>query len=91
MKKIKNQEQKYEMLSEHTTKYLIPQVVACLLLILQKTASSVIITANVKELCAVGDFGNGTFDLPQKPDRSTDVQLTTSAPIAQNTCYGLPF
>ena len=48
MKKIKNQEQKYEMLSEHTTKYLIPQVVACLLLILQKTASSVIITANGK-------------------------------------------
>ena len=22
---------------------------------------------------------------------STNVQLTTSAPIAQNTCYGLPF
>ena len=42
-------------------------------------------------LCAVGDFGNGTFDLPQKPDRSTDAQLTTIAPIAQNTCYGLPF
>ena len=46
---------------------------------------------NVKVLCAVGDFGNGTFDLPQKPDSSTNVQLTTSAPIAQNTCYGLPF
>ena len=42
---------------------------------------------NVKVLCAVGDFGNGTFDLPQKPDRSTDAQLTTIAPIAQNTCY----
>jgi len=49
------------------------------------------IGANVKVLCAVGDFGNGTFDLPQKPDRSTDAQLTTIAPIAQNTCYGLPF
>ena len=46
---------------------------------------------NVKVLCAVGDFGNGTFDLPQKPDRSTDAQLTTIAPIAQNTCYWLPF
>ena len=49
------------------------------------------IAANVKVLCAVGDFGNGTFNLPPKPDRSTNVQLTTLAPIAQNTCYGLPF
>jgi len=46
---------------------------------------------NVKVLCAVGDFGNGTFNLPQQPIRSTDVQLATIAPIAQNTCYGLPF
>ena len=46
---------------------------------------------NVKVLCAVGDFENETFKLPQKPDISTNVQLTTSAPIAQNTCYGLPF
>ena len=46
---------------------------------------------NVKVLCAVGDFENGTFNLPQKHDRSTNVQLTTIAPIAQNTCYGLPF
>ena len=46
---------------------------------------------NVKVLCAVGDFENETFSLPQKSDRSTNVQLTTSAPIAQNTCYGLPF
>ena len=49
------------------------------------------ISANVKVLCAVGDFENGTFNLPPKPDRSINVQLTTSAPIAQNTCYGLPF
>ena len=48
------------------------------------------ITANVKVLCAVGDFENETFSLPQKSDRSTNVQLTTSAPIAQNTCY-VPF
>jgi hypothetical protein len=46
---------------------------------------------NVKVLCAVGDFGNGTFNLPQKLDSSSNAQLTTSAPIAQNTCYGLPF
>ena len=43
------------------------------------------VTDNVKVLCAVGDFGNGTFNLPPKPDRSTNVQLTTLAPIAQNT------
>lgn len=45
------------------------------------------ITANVTWLCAVGDFENGTFNLPQKPIRSRNVQLTTSAPIAQNQCY----
>lgn len=45
------------------------------------------IAHNVKVLCAVGDFGNRIFNLPQKPDSSTNVQLTTSAPIAQNTCY----
>lgn len=49
------------------------------------------ISPNVKVLCAVGDFGNGTFNLPQKLDSSSNAQLTTSAPIAQNTCYGLPF
>ena len=49
------------------------------------------IVPNVKVLCAVGDFENVTFKLPQKPHRSTNVQLTASAPIAQNTCYGLPF
>lgn len=46
---------------------------------------------NVKVLCAVGDFGDGIINLPQKPDKSTNVQLTTIVPIAQNTCYGLPF
>ena len=38
------------------------------------------IAANGKVLCAVGDFGNGTFNLAQKPDSSTNVQLTTTAP-----------
>ena len=47
------------------------------------------IAGNVKVLCAVGDFGNENFILPQKPNSSTNVQLTTSAPIAQNTCYKL--
>ena len=51
----------------------------------------VALAGNVKVLCAVGDFGNGTFNLPQKLDSSSNAQLTTSAPIAQNTCYGLTF
>ena len=42
--------------------------------------------ANVKVLCAVGDFGNGTFNLPPKLNSGTKAQLTTSAPIAQNQC-----
>ena len=42
--------------------------------------------ANVKVLCAVGDFGNITSNLPQKLNSSSNAQLTTSAPIAQNTC-----
>jgi len=47
--------------------------------------------SNVKVLCAVGDFENRTFNLPQKLNSSSNAQLTTIAPIAQNTCYGLPF
>jgi hypothetical protein len=46
---------------------------------------------NVKVLCVVGDFGNGFFNLPPKLNSSSNAQLTTIAPIAQNTCYGLPF
>ena len=49
------------------------------------------LACNVKVLCTVGDFGNESFNPPQKPNRSANVQFTTSAPIAQNTCYGLPF
>ena len=30
--------------------------------------------ANVKVLCAVGDFGNAIYNLLQKPDSSTNVQ-----------------
>lgn len=47
------------------------------------------IAHNVKVLCAVGDFENGTFNLPPKLNSSSNAQLTTSAPIAQNTCYKL--
>ena len=28
---------------------------------------------NVRVLCAVGDFGNGTFNLPPKNNNSTNV------------------
>ena len=44
------------------------------------------IAYNVTWLCAAGDYGSGTFNLPQKPNSSTNAQLTTSAPIAQNQC-----
>ena len=39
--------------------------------------------------CANCGFGNGTFNLPPKLNSSSKAQLTTSAPIAQNTCYKL--
>ena len=58
-------------------------------MIWQLVGCSVSIATNVKVLCAVGDFGNGTFNLPQKHNRNTNVQLNTIAPIAQNTCYKL--
>lgn len=47
------------------------------------------VAANVKVLCAVGDFGNEIFNLPPKLNSSSNSQLTTIAPIAQNTCYKL--
>ena len=53
--------------------------------------TNVALAYNGKVLCAVGDFENRTFNLPQKPNSSSNAQLTTIAPIAQNTCYGLPF
>jgi len=31
------------------------------------------IAYNVRVLCAVGDFGNGTFNLPPKNNNSTNV------------------
>mgnify|MGYP006936219815 FL=1 len=44
------------------------------------------ITHNVLRLCAVGDFENGTFNIPPKLNSSSNTQLTTKAPIAQNQC-----
>ena len=41
---------------------------------------------NVFWLCAVGDFENGTFNIPPKLNSSSNTQLTTKAPIAQNQC-----
>jgi len=46
-----------------------------------------IISHNVKVLCAVGNFRNGIFSLTPKLNSSSKAQSTTSAPIAQNTCY----
>lgn len=47
------------------------------------------IAANVKVLCAVWDLMYYTFSLAPKPIKGTNAELTTSAHIAQNTCYAL--
>jgi len=44
---------------------------------------------NVKVLCAVWDLMHYAFNLAQKPIRGTNSDITTSAHIAQNTCYRL--
>lgn len=41
-------------------------------------------------LCAGGDLKAECSNLVPKPNRITDVQFCTSAPLAQNRCY-LPF
>ena len=50
------------------------------------SVSSFRVAYNVTWLCAVGDFENGTFNLAQKLNSSSNAQLTMSAPIAQNQC-----
>lgn len=50
-----------------------------------------LIATNVEVLCAVWDLMHYAFNLAQKPIRGTNSDITTSAHIAQNTCYGLPF
>ena len=44
------------------------------------------LTANGLPLAAVGDFGALHFQLSTNVDRSTALDLTTSAPIAANGC-----
>jgi len=44
------------------------------------------LTANVLPLAAVGDFGALHCQPSTKVDRSTALELTTSAPIAANGC-----
>ena len=47
------------------------------------------IAGNVLPLAAVGDFGALQCQPSTNVDRSTALDLTTSAPIAANGCYGL--
>ena len=47
------------------------------------------ITHNVKVLCAVWYFMHYTFNLAPKLIKGTNADFTTSAHIAQNTCYRL--
>ena len=49
------------------------------------------LTANVKVLCAVGDFGNEIFKLAHKPDRSTIFQLTENPPFFIHAVSGWAF
>ena len=49
------------------------------------------VTENVEVFCAMWDLMHYAFNLAQKPIRGTNSDITTSAHIAQNTCYGLPF
>ena len=44
------------------------------------------LAGNGSRLCAGGDLKNGTSNLVLKPIRITDVQFSTSAPLAQNRC-----
>ena len=45
--------------------------------------------ANVKVLCAVWDLMHYTSSLAPKLIKGTNAEFTTSAHIAQNTCYRL--
>ena len=44
---------------------------------------------NVKVLCAVWDLMHYTFNLAPMMIKGTNAEFTTSAHIAQNTCYRL--
>ena len=47
------------------------------------------ITHNVKVLCAVWDLMHYTFNSAPMLIKGTNTDITTSAHIAQNTCYRL--
>lgn len=47
------------------------------------------IAGNVKVLCAVWDLMHYTFNIELKLIKGTNAEFTTSAHIAQNTCYKL--
>ena len=47
------------------------------------------ISPNGMVLCAVWDLMHYTFNLAPKPIKGTNAYFTTSAHIAQNTCYRL--
>jgi len=47
------------------------------------------VARNGQGLCAVWDLMHYTFNLAPKLVNGTNAELTTSAHIAQNTCYRL--
>ena len=49
------------------------------------------VSTNIQELTRANREKPAGKKRSEKQIRSTNVQLTTSAPIAQSTCYGLPF
>ncbi len=60
-----------------------------LLCILSFCWLSVNIATNVSGLASVGDFGALHCQPSTNVDRSTSLDLTTSAPIAANGCWSL--
>jgi len=50
---------------------------------------SATLAANIKVLCAVWDLLHYTFNPAPKLIKGTNAEFTTSAHIAQNTCYRL--
>lgn len=46
---------------------------------------------NGSRLCAGGDLEHKSFKLALKPIRITTVDVSTSAPLAQNRCYAQCF
>jgi len=53
------------------------------------SSTIVALAGNGSVLCAVWDLMHYTFNLAPKLIKGTNADFTTSAPIAQNTCYRL--